>query len=337
MSGSVSLCARRRCCSLWVHEDAARRGASGASEAIVFIGDVRAGQIVADADHVWWTEARIRERDDRDIAIAAAAVRRRAHRGGAIEAVFDFRCDDLFCVPHDPVVIDAGIGWLCSDAVLDSSQRADPAAYCTFRDGALQVVPAPGLWPGQTTTDGQDVYALRAGRPGEEAIWCLDLSTGSRRRLVEIPASLGRSRRMIGLAGGRLLGEGAEGVIWSAELGGLPPEAIWRRPEGSALHAVAADGARAVVSWGAHPRHRICVVDGVGTHTLWSGPLPAAGLQLSGARLCFAVGRAIHELHLATGRTRVVVGDLPERPRRLAVGGGHVYWIQHGGIQRHPL
>lgn len=141
-----------------------------------FYGD----EIVADDEHVYWTESRDREYDDRPIAIARAAVRRRRHGSGAVDTLFDFERDDTYCVPGGLRFLDGRPAWHCARPILDGEGRADPSRYVHVRDGSLHEVPAPWAQP----------HMLAAWRA--EAVFLVS-SRGA--RLVTVDVITGRTRR----------------------------------------------------------------------------------------------------------------------------------------------
>lgn len=303
---------------------------------------------LADDAYLYGCEAHEREYDDRPVCISRAAVYRRGHDETPLETLFDFKRDDLYCLPHSVGFLDGIPGWYCVRPVLDGG-REDPSCIVLSHHGSLQRVSAPDASSGSVVTAGCVMFVLR--RRQHQSLVRIDAFTGQRDDGAPLPEPYASaSLRLVGTRENTLFGtlehqeHGAS--LWSIQSVMDPqPEVLLQLPAKAQLSVTTMDPSGIYLSWRAPAREGLPALTHVqhfvhgSPRSLFVTETHVDHLLVRAPWLYYVKGGCIERFHLASGRTELLVPSarVSYGARKLAVGGNWLYWASPDGVMRVPL
>lgn len=299
-----------------------------------------ANHMVADEHHVYWAYAKNHEYDDEDVYVSSARVERRHHRSGQIDTLFEFKRDDVYCLPTRFGFVRGHVGWLCERPRLEGNGRADHTRFMHMRGGTLHSVPLPdSIRADLVTTDGHDVLFLDHV-PGQDEyrFMRLDPITGVSTQIMtlELPRSIGLY--VVGIVSRALVlvhrDEQGQESLYIVPLSGDPPQQL-RRHHARCQYTLSQ--AEIVMSCRGHypapTALTLISLDGT-IRDLFRSEYPFTNLVVHGEFIYFQSHGHLQRAHLATGVRAVIC---PGEAASVAIGGGFLYWRQDRTLRQHPL
>ncbi|MEM9074119.1 MAG: hypothetical protein AAGE52_36845 [Myxococcota bacterium] len=288
-------------------------------------------EVVADESAVYWSDVRVHEYDDEPAFITRATLQRMTHDGERSDLVFDFKRDGHRCTPRALSPFRGSVGWLCYQEWVDGP--FDPSMYMhvlgrdryavPFRDGERRTI----------ATGDRFVYsALRDRR-----VVRLDPVSGERTEVSRLPDAFGRTVRVVGATEQHLWGlsqANNQDIVWKASLAGAAPERVMRVPSGT-IHDAAAGQREVVLARQAGGAASLVALTPQGQRVLLERDWRIANLTVHEGIVYFASRGWLERANLASGASeRIARARITGAP---AIGGGFVYWVEHGTVRRVQL